>query len=75
MSLIFDRKIEILDNIFRYPDSNLAKSKSDLKSTRPCLFILAEAGIGRFLKLSSIVALFILEIKNVIICKDRKEVI
>lgn len=45
LGLRFDKKVNTSDDLFGYINSDLAKSKTDWKSTRDFVFILARAVI------------------------------
>ena len=50
LSLIFDKKVNISNNIIRYIDSNFAKSKPNQKLTKNYIFIFIKAVINYSLK-------------------------
>ena len=75
MSLKLNRETDTQDDIVGYIDSNFAESKTDRKSTRGYVFMLARVAISHSSKLQSIVALSTCETKYVTICEAGKKVV
>lgn len=75
LSLTFDREANTLDDVIKYIDSDIARSKTDQKSTEGYVFILTRATIHHLSKFKLIVALSTCETEYVAMCEVGKEAI
>ena len=73
--MIFNKEVDIYDNVIGYTDSDFAGSKTDQKSTGGYVFKLAGAAISHLLKLQSIVPLSIYEAEYVAIYEVEKKAV